>query len=213
MGLEESLPCSCQLATAQEVIRPVCIYVFCYADLQRRYEAHTSTSRSLLFCSPSPIDVHSLLPSSPTTVSLASVNFPQLLEISRDFHELDDRLSAFGCRSPYAFTPTTTLLSLYLSFLLPPPTLINAHSHETFSLLSPVRKLQQSQKPTMSRPLLKNSGENGWIVQKFGGTSVGKFPEKVSVSQARFGACGRQFRCSPRSSWGALSRKNSVELG
>jgi len=26
---------------------------------------------------------------------------------------------------------------------------------------------------------LKNTGSNGWVVQKFGGTSVGKFPDKV----------------------------------
>lgn len=26
-----------------------------------------------------------------------------------------------------------------------------------------------------------NSSDLGWVVQKFGGTSVGKFPDKVSV--------------------------------
>ncbi|CAK7212422.1 Aspartokinase [Sporothrix eucalyptigena] len=37
----------------------------------------------------------------------------------------------------------------------------------------------------MSRPLLKNSGDNGWIVQKFGGTSVGKFPDKIAEDIVR----------------------------
>ncbi|CAK7563731.1 MAG: Aspartokinase [Sporothrix epigloea] len=37
----------------------------------------------------------------------------------------------------------------------------------------------------MSRPLLKNSGDNGWIVQKFGGTSVGKFPHKIAEDIVR----------------------------
>lgn len=37
---------------------------------------------------------------------------------------------------------------------------------------------------------MRNAGDSGWIVQKFGGTSVGKFPEKVSVA-----AC---FDAAPR---------------
>ncbi|CAK7208208.1 Aspartokinase [Sporothrix curviconia] len=37
----------------------------------------------------------------------------------------------------------------------------------------------------MSRPLLRNSGDNGWIVQKFGGTSVGKFPDKIAEDIVR----------------------------
>ncbi|ERT02381.1 aspartate kinase [Sporothrix schenckii 1099-18] len=37
----------------------------------------------------------------------------------------------------------------------------------------------------MSRPLLRNSGGNGWIVQKFGGTSVGKFPDKIAEDIVR----------------------------
>lgn len=31
------------------------------------------------------------------------------------------------------------------------------------------------------KTLVKNDSPNGWIVQKFGGTSVGKFPLKVSL--------------------------------
>lgn len=32
----------------------------------------------------------------------------------------------------------------------------------------------------MARALVKNTSPNGWIVQKFGGTSVGKFPDKIA---------------------------------
>ncbi len=39
--------------------------------------------------------------------------------------------------------------------------------------------------PTMARPLLRNAGTDGWIVQKFGGTSVGKFPDKVGEARAK----------------------------
>lgn len=37
----------------------------------------------------------------------------------------------------------------------------------------------------MSRPVVKNTGTNGWVVQKFGGTSVGKFPEKIAEDIVR----------------------------
>ncbi|KAK1760939.1 Aspartate/glutamate/uridylate kinase [Echria macrotheca] len=32
----------------------------------------------------------------------------------------------------------------------------------------------------MSAPVFTNSSPNGWVVQKFGGTSVGKFPDKIA---------------------------------
>lgn len=32
----------------------------------------------------------------------------------------------------------------------------------------------------MARPALRNAGSKGWIVQKFGGTSVGKFPAQIA---------------------------------
>lgn len=32
----------------------------------------------------------------------------------------------------------------------------------------------------MARSTMKNNSENGWVVQKFGGTSVGKFPDKIA---------------------------------
>lgn len=38
----------------------------------------------------------------------------------------------------------------------------------------------------MVHPGLKNSSENGWIVQKFGGTSVGKFPDKIAEDIVRY---------------------------
>ncbi len=34
----------------------------------------------------------------------------------------------------------------------------------------------------MAKQSLRNVGGDGWIVQKFGGTSVGKFPDKVRVT-------------------------------
>ncbi|KAH8888770.1 aspartate kinase [Thozetella sp. PMI_491] len=37
----------------------------------------------------------------------------------------------------------------------------------------------------MARPLLSNSSPSGWIVQKFGGTSVGKFPDKIAEDIVR----------------------------
>ncbi|KAF2992876.1 Aspartokinase, partial [Neopestalotiopsis sp. 37M] len=30
-----------------------------------------------------------------------------------------------------------------------------------------------------------NTSENGWVVQKFGGTSVGKFPDKIAEDIVR----------------------------
>ena len=40
--------------------------------------------------------------------------------------------------------------------------------------------------PDMARSFLKNTGANGWIVQKFGGTSVGKFPDKIAEDIVRY---------------------------
>jgi aspartate kinase len=39
----------------------------------------------------------------------------------------------------------------------------------------------------MARALLNNTGNTGWIVQKFGGTSVGKFPDKIAEDIVRCG--------------------------
>ncbi|KAK4104830.1 aspartate kinase [Parathielavia hyrcaniae] len=39
--------------------------------------------------------------------------------------------------------------------------------------------------PNMARALLKNHDSRGWIVQKFGGTSVGKFPDKIAEDIVR----------------------------
>lgn len=38
----------------------------------------------------------------------------------------------------------------------------------------------------MGEVLLRNSSPQGWIVQKFGGTSVGKFPDKIADDIIRF---------------------------
>jgi hypothetical protein len=43
-------------------------------------------------------------------------------------------------------------------------------------------------RPEMARALLKNASSNGWIVQKFGGTSVGKFPDKIAEDIVRYGS-------------------------
>ncbi|KAH6626849.1 Aspartate/glutamate/uridylate kinase [Chaetomium sp. MPI-SDFR-AT-0129] len=37
----------------------------------------------------------------------------------------------------------------------------------------------------MARPLLKNQSDRGWVVQKFGGTSVGKFPDRIAEDIVR----------------------------
>jgi len=39
----------------------------------------------------------------------------------------------------------------------------------------------------MAISLLKNASTGGWIVQKFGGTSVGKFPDKIAEDIIRYG--------------------------
>jgi len=39
----------------------------------------------------------------------------------------------------------------------------------------------------MEGNLLKNNSPNGWVVQKFGGTSVGKFPDKIAEGIIRYG--------------------------
>ncbi len=40
--------------------------------------------------------------------------------------------------------------------------------------------------PEMARSLLKNTSSRGWVVQKFGGTSVGKFPDKIAEDIVRY---------------------------
>jgi aspartate kinase len=39
----------------------------------------------------------------------------------------------------------------------------------------------------MGRSLLRNNSALGWVVQKFGGTSVGKFPDKIAEDIVRCG--------------------------
>jgi aspartate kinase len=38
----------------------------------------------------------------------------------------------------------------------------------------------------MARALLKNPDSRGWVVQKFGGTSVGKFPDRIAEDIVRY---------------------------
>ena len=45
----------------------------------------------------------------------------------------------------------------------------------------------QTRLPAMEGNLLKNNSPNGWVVQKFGGTSVGKFPDKIAEGIIRYG--------------------------
>ncbi|ROW15546.1 hypothetical protein VPNG_02338 [Cytospora leucostoma] len=54
----------------------------------------------------------------------------------------------------------------------------------------------------MSRPVAKNDSPNGWVIQKFGGTSVGKFPEKIANDIVRASLAGNKIAvvCSARSS-------------
>jgi hypothetical protein len=39
---------------------------------------------------------------------------------------------------------------------------------------------------SMINPGIKNSSPNGWAVQKFGGTSVGKFPDRIAENIIRY---------------------------
>lgn len=50
--------------------------------------------------------------------------------------------------------------------------------------MSPPLSLQN--KPEMARPLLKNHSDRGWVVQKFGGTSVGKFPDRIAEDIVKY---------------------------
>ncbi len=38
----------------------------------------------------------------------------------------------------------------------------------------------------MARAVLQNPSSRGWVVQKFGGTSVGKFPDKIAEDIVRY---------------------------
>ena len=40
--------------------------------------------------------------------------------------------------------------------------------------------------PEMAQALLKNQSDHGWVVQKFGGTSVGKFPDKIAEDIVKY---------------------------
>jgi aspartokinase len=46
----------------------------------------------------------------------------------------------------------------------------------------------------MVNDLARNESPNGWIVQKFGGTSVGKFPNKIAEDIIRY---ARHHRTDP----------------
>lgn len=52
------------------------------------------------------------------------------------------------------------------------------------------RTLTMEDKDTTSRR--KNNARGGWIVQKFGGTSIGKFPEQIS----KIAGCVFYLNCS-----------------
>lgn len=39
----------------------------------------------------------------------------------------------------------------------------------------------------MTEKPLQNTSPSGWIIQKFGGTSVGKFPDKIADGIIRYG--------------------------
>ncbi|KAJ9142712.1 Aspartokinase [Pleurostoma richardsiae] len=63
----------------------------------------------------------------------------------------------------------------------------------------------------MTRPVLKNSSDGGWVVQKFGGTSVGKFPEKIAEDIVRAYLSSNKVAvvCSARSSGKKVSGTTS----
>ena len=43
----------------------------------------------------------------------------------------------------------------------------------------------------MARAVLQNPSSRGWVVQKFGGTSVGKFPDKIAEDIVRYDSAPR----------------------
>ncbi|TPX15169.1 uncharacterized protein E0L32_004727 [Thyridium curvatum] len=64
----------------------------------------------------------------------------------------------------------------------------------------------------MTRPVLSNNGSRGWVVQKFGGTSVGKFPDKIAEDIIRVYLNGGNklvVVCSARSSGKKVSGTTS----
>ena len=81
---------------------------------------------------------------------------------------------------PFPHTPTT----------LTPST--PDFGHQRSSALSWIGRkhtrpsMTQAAHPAMLSAL-KNTSPNGWIVQKFGGTSVGKFPDKIAEDIVRYG--------------------------
>ncbi len=46
----------------------------------------------------------------------------------------------------------------------------------------------------MARAVLQNPNSRGWVVQKFGGTSVGKFPDKIAEDIVRYDSAPRLGR-------------------
>lgn len=58
-----------------------------------------------------------------------------------------------------------------------------------FADLSVARQLKAlcaANNPNMGASAHHNAPDLGWIIQKFGGTSVGKFPDKVSLARTAF---------------------------
>lgn len=65
----------------------------------------------------------------------------------------------------------------------------------------------------MGSTLFKNSSPNGWIVQKFGGTSVGKFPDKIAEDIVRYVSDSHLALGSVGGSAAAVRRRAETEGG
>lgn len=65
----------------------------------------------------------------------------------------------------------------------------------------------------MGSTLFKNSSPNGWIVQKFGGTSVGKFPDKIAEDIVRYVSDSHLALGSVGGSAAAVRRRPETEGG
>lgn len=63
----------------------------------------------------------------------------------------------------------------------------------------------------MGSTLFKNSSPNGWIVQKFGGTSVGKFPDKIAEDIVRYVSDSHPPRSRLGGSAAAVRRRAETE--
>ena len=88
-------------------------------------------------------------------------------------------------QEPYPFCHWVLYL-FYFSSLTTSILLASRHPCLRRSLAESMSPPQTVNTPEMARSLLKNTSSRGWVVQKFGGTSVGKFPDKIAEDIVRY---------------------------